>query len=91
MSLLFFTSLIIHLHAKIPVINAKTNPKINGKISLLLAKNSDEVKSFNTFPKIRGTTIRKENLAAFSLSIPSRTAVDIVAPEREIPGIIAIA
>ena len=41
--------------------------------------------------KISGTTIRNEKRAAFSLSIPSKTAVDIVAPERDIPGRIAIA
>ena len=44
-----------------------------------------------TLPKIKGITIKKLNLAAFSLSIPNKTDVDIVAPEREIPGSIAIA
>ena len=47
--------------------------------------------SLAILPKIRGTTIRKENRAAFSLSIPSKTEVDIVAPERETPGNIAMA
>ena len=47
--------------------------------------------SLITLPIINGTTIRKENLAAFSLSIPRITAVEIVAPDLEIPGIIAIA
>ena len=42
--------------------------------------------SFAIFPKIKGTTIKKEKRAAFSLSIPNSTAVEIVAPEREIPG-----
>ena len=49
------------------------------------------VMSLITLPIIKGTTIRKENLAAFSLSIPRITAVEIVAPDLEIPGIIAIA
>ena len=54
-------------------------------------KISPLIMSFPILPKIRGTTIRKENRAAFSLSIPSKTEVDIVAPERETPGNIAIA
>ena len=43
------------------------------------------------FPKINGTTIRKEKRAAFVLSLPKSTEVEIVAPEREIPGNIAMA
>ena len=43
------------------------------------------------FPKISGMTIKNENLAAFVLSIPSKTAVEIVAPDLEIPGKMAIA
>ena len=45
LSLLFLTSLIIHLHAKIPVIKAKINPKINGKISYLGSKGVKILKS----------------------------------------------
>ena len=41
--------------------------------------------------RITGITIIKENLAAFSLSIPIITADAIVAPLLEIPGKIAIA
>ena len=52
---------------------------------------SPEIKSLHTFPIINGTTIRNENFAAFSLSMPSKTAAEIVAPEREIPGISATA
>lgn len=47
--------------------------------------------SLPIFPKINGTTIKKENLAALVLSIPNKTEVEIVAPDLEIPGIIAIA
>ncbi len=47
--------------------------------------------SFAILPKINGTTIKKENLAAFSLSIPNKTELEIVAPEREMPGKIAMA
>jgi hypothetical protein len=52
---------------------------------------SIEIRSFKTLPKIRGTTIKKENFAEFSLSIPNKTAVEIVAPDLDIPGTIAIA
>ena len=45
----------------------------------------------NIFPKIKGMTIKNENRAAFVLSIPSKTAVEIVAPDLEIPGNIASA
>ena len=47
--------------------------------------------SLAIFPKISGITIKNENRAAFDLSLPSNTDVEIVAPEREIPGSIAIA
>ena len=39
---------------------------------------------------MRGTTIRKENRYFFSI-YPNKTEVDIVAPERETPGNIAMA
>ena len=52
---------------------------------------SPEKMSFPIFPNITGTTIKKENLAAFSLSMPSKTETEIVAPDLEIPGNIAIA
>ena len=41
--------------------------------------------------RINGTDIKNEKRADFSLSTPNRTDVEIVAPEREIPGNIAIA
>ena len=47
--------------------------------------------SLITLPTIKGTTIKNENLAAFVLSIPNKTAVEIVAPDLDIPGKIAIA
>ena len=62
-----------------------------GSTDSLYVKASAEIKSLATFPNIKGTTIKNENLAAFSLSIPSKTATEIVAPDLEIPGIIAIA
>ena len=53
--------------------------------------NSSLITSLAIFPKIKGTTIKNENLAAFSLSIPNKTEVEIVAPDLDIPGKIAIA
>ena len=42
-------------------------------------------------PKITGMERRKEKRADFSDDIPNARPVQIVNPEREIPGIIAIA
>ena len=44
---------------------------------------------FRDDPKIIGTTIKKENLAATSLFNPKKIEVPIVAPLLEIPGNIA--
>ena len=49
---------------------------------------SPDKRSFIIFPKINGTTIRKEK-RGFSLSIPNKTEVEIVAPDLDIPGRIA--
>ena len=84
------------MQANIPVINALINPSNSGKSQsdptiIILSEKSIERISFPIFPNIIGITIKKENLAAFSLSIPNSIAVDIVAPDLEIPGKIAIA
>ena len=42
-----------------------------------------------TAPRIAGIESRKENSAAKAGRIPSNKAVEMVAPEREIPGITA--
>ena len=71
--------------------NAEKKPNktvIRSKFSKLISVDRIDL---NIPPKIRGTTIKKENLAAFSLSIPITTAVAIVAPLLDIPGRIAIA
>ena len=39
--------------------------------------------------EIAGIPMRKENLAASLLSQPDKSAMEIVAPERDTPGIIA--
>ena len=90
-NLLAFTKLIIHLHANSPVAKAAENPKnIEPK-----EKDSDKISpdkiSLNTLPKIKGTTIKKENFAEEVLSTPKITDVAIVAPDLDIPGRIAIA
>ena len=41
---------------------------------------------FAILPKMSGMTIKKEKRAAFSLSMPNKTAVAMVAPLREMPG-----
>ena len=79
------------MHAIIPTTKAETNPNKSGKLSDELNAISPENISFDILPIINGTTIKKENLADFSLSIPSKTDVEIVAPDRDIPGSIAIA
>ena len=46
-------------------------------------------KSLIIFPNIKGITIRKENLADCFLLFTRGNDVKIVAPDLEIPGIIA--
>ena len=79
------------MHAKIPVINAAKKPAESSNTAALANRSPPSNKSFNILPIINGTTIKNENFAAFSLSTPSKTAVEIVAPDLDIPGIIAIA
>ena len=60
------------------------------KLPLALIESTSS-KLLAMLPKMSGITIKNEKRAAFSLSIPSNTAVAIVAPLREIPGRIAMA
>ena len=87
----FLTILIIHLQAASPVKNAAINPMIKGNREVSATIVSVSKMLFAILPTIRGTTIKKEKRAAFSLSIPNNTAVAMVAPLLEIPGNIAIA
>ena len=73
------------------MINAATKPNIREENSELLRFISPERISLTILPNIKGTTIKNENRADFSLSTPSKTDVEIVAPDLEIPGIIAMA
>lgn len=90
-SLLFFTIFIINLHANTPTKKEEIKPKSRGKLSVDVKEIFPDKISFIIFPKINGTTIRNEKRADFSLSTPNKTDVEIVAPDLEIPGIIAIA
>ena len=83
--------MIINLHAIIPVKKAEINPIINN--GEIIRASLFELKRIllAMLPKIRGMTIKKENLAASVLLTPNITAKAIVAPLLDIPGIIAIA
>ena len=89
--MLDFTIPIIHLHANNPVKKAATKPRVNGPKFIASEKIFPSIRSFATFPKIKGTTIKNENFADDVLSNPKITDVAIVAPDLEIPGKIAIA
>lgn len=74
-----------------PEINAARNPAVKYPIPSVSIEIAPSKRSFAIFPKIKGTTIKKENLAALDLSTPKITEAEIVAPDLEIPGRIAIA
>ena len=82
-----FTILIIHLQAKVPVMNELRNPHIRGVEPI----DSDEEKSPLTissrFMPIMGIkTIKKEKGATSSRLFPNNNHVEMVEPERERPG-----
>ena len=89
--MLDFTIPIIHLHANNPVKKAAKKPRVSGPKLIASEKIFPSIRSFATFPKIKGTTIKNENFADDVLSNPKITDVAIVAPDLEIPGKIAIA
>ena len=60
------------------------------RLILPLIKKSPNSKSLSALaPKIAGTAAKKENSVALCLSSPSIRAPRMVAPERDVPGIIA--
>src|SRR5690606_21376241 len=81
---------IIHLQATTPAMKAARKPAASA--SKCIPPTSSPPSSFASknilavAPKIKGKTMRKENLAALDLSFPKRMEVDIVEPERERPG-----
>lgn len=94
MSLPFFTIAIIHLQATRPARKAAMNPAANVIPEMSDANSGVSIKSFtlsNMAPMMGINTIRNENLVALTLSTPNNSAIAIVEPEREIPGIIATA
>lgn len=83
---------IIHLQAKIPTTKALRNAMLRkGTVKSPMPSVRISMKSLAAAPKITGSTIKKENLAALDRSTPSSTELPIVDPERLIPGKIAIA
>ena len=79
------------MQANAPTKKEEIKPNNRGKFSVDVNDMSPDKKSFIILPKINGTTIRKEKRADFSLSTPNKTDVEIVAPDLEIPGRMAIA
>ena len=79
------------LHANMPTISAAKNAAVRGMAISGFLLNSPLAISLAIFPNISGRTIRNENLAALERSIFSITAIEIVAPDLEIPGRMAIA
>ena len=71
------------------VINVIVRPRIRGK--KLTEENSlkEEINSTIAAIEIAGMPKIKENFAASRFSQPATTAVEIVTPDRETPGIIA--
>ena len=89
--MLFATTFIISLQANIPVINEEIKPIIKIPNSISLLNISPDKTSFRIAPNITGITIKKENFAASLLLFPKKIEVHIVAPDLEIPGIMASA
>ena len=91
LSLLFLTNLIIQVQAAIPAIKAAIKPIPKVERFAVSVERSPLMMSLAIFPKINGTTIKNEKRAAFPLSFPNNTEVEIVAPLLEIPGSMAMA
>ena len=64
---------------------------ISGSKEVFCVMVSASSRLFAMLPRMSGTTIKKEKRAAFSLSIPNKTATAIVEPLLEIPGKMATA
>ena len=88
-SLLFLTSDIIHLHAKNPEIKAETKPVSTTPHEMFSVMPAPEASSMRLAPITGISTIRKENLAILSLLFPIINPVAIVAPDLDIPGMVA--
>ncbi len=85
--------LIIQRQAANPATKADKNPAIKTPPVIPPEIEGSSIKSSNLRkePPSMGTkTIKNENLAALSLSIPSSNAVEMVAPDLDKPGKMAI-
>ena len=71
--------------------NVVIRPTINGKKLNELNSLIAEINSIIAAREMAGIPKRKENLAASLLSQPDTRAVEIVTPDLETPGIMAIA
>ena len=68
------------------VVDNPTKRGRKGKVENLFIELKNSTKATN---EIEGIPSKKENLAASFLSQPDNRAIEIVAPERDTPGIIA--
>ena len=84
----FFTRFSIQLQAIYPEIKAARKPTTSANIEIPLSEGAKPpfIMSRKASPKIGTNTIKKENLATFSLLFPSRIPVAMVEPERDKPG-----
>ena len=81
----------MYLQANNPEINAVKNAIINPWISMLLISETDPNSMMWIIapPIIGANPIRNENSAAWLLLTPQHKAIEIVEPDRDIPGNIA--
>ena len=82
---------IINLQARQPTTNAEMKPANIGTTPIDAKATSPSRMLRNISPKIGANTIRNENCAIDSFLLPSRRPVAMVVPERERPGIAAMA
>ena len=68
------------------VVNNPTERGRKGKVENWFIELKNSTKATN---EIEGIPSKKENIAASFLSQPENRAIEIVAPERDTPGIIA--
>jgi len=81
---------IIHLQAMYPDIKAVIKPIIRGKAGWSGAEISPDKIVMKLAPIMGTRTIRKENLVELSFETPNKSPADIVDPDLEIPGMMAI-
>ena len=83
---IYFINNSIANNEKMNVVNNPTKRGGKGKVENLFIELKNSTKATN---EIEGIPSKKENLAASFLSQPDNRAIEIVAPERDTPGMIA--